>query len=253
MGARAILIATTMLYRDRFDETPYIEHPFPSGVETVMAADELTEFVGRSHNRSWHRPNAETATNRGYLREVIRRGKTLLMEHASATFYITGVSRGLARQLWEQRALAIVELSDRYVDYSEAEYVTPPALIHDDALTTDLADFFEDACDLYRDLKASLRAKGFGEREAHDAARTVLPSATETALVATGDMRAWRVAIEECNALSADAESRSLALKLLMQLKEIAPNTFQDIPFKSSPTADELSHALQSSAVLRVA
>jgi thymidylate synthase (FAD) len=53
----------------------------------------LAEFAGRACYQAWHKPNPSTATNAGYLRHILEVGHLSVIEHATATFYITGVSR----------------------------------------------------------------------------------------------------------------------------------------------------------------
>ena len=60
------------------------------------------------------------------------------------------------------------------------------------------------------------------------AARSVLPNATETKLMMTGNVRAWRWFIEQRSEAVADAEIRRLALLILDVLKEEAPLLFSD-------------------------
>lgn len=230
MAARALLIATTVLYRERLTETPYSQHPFPSDVETVMAADELAEFAARSRNLSWDRPNPGTSTNRAYLKALLDGNHFREMDHASATFYVTGVSHAQTQSLMSEHALSCSPLSPRYVDYSAADHVAPDAIAADEELSDVLEDFFEDACDVYEDVLAALKSKGYSDREAEDAALSVLPGAAESSLVVTGTMHAWRDVIAKRAALSADTETRTLAWRFLRQLRDVAPNTFQDMP-----------------------
>ena len=53
----------------------------------------LVEFAGRACYQSWSKPNARTATNAGYIKHIIDVGHFSVLEHASVSFYITGISR----------------------------------------------------------------------------------------------------------------------------------------------------------------
>ena len=53
----------------------------------------LAEFAGRACYQSWHKPNPATATNAGYLAHILDVGHLSVLEHGTATFYLTGVSR----------------------------------------------------------------------------------------------------------------------------------------------------------------
>jgi len=193
------------------------------------SADELAEFAGRACYQSWERPNPATATNAGYLENIIRQHHFSVLEHASATFYISDVSRSLTHELIRHRHLSFSQLSQRYVDAEHMSFVVPPAM--DDAEDfAELADVFADAVETYRDIVEYLETeRGLGRKQAREAARAVLPNMTSTSLVVTGNMRAWREVVEKRNSAAADAEIRQLAAELLAHLKVIAPHTFQDM------------------------
>lgn len=271
MSAQAVLLATTILYRERFAETPYTEHPFPSDVETVMAADELTEFAARSVNESWDRPNPNTATNRAYMRALIVREYYSAMEHASATFWITGISASLARDLTSHSGLSYSQLSQGQTDNTTADFVLPPAYRHSEDAHNAVDDAFDFSLEVYESLMERGLANGLSVKEAREAARCVLPNCTETTLVVTGNLRTWRDVIDKRNSERADAEIRELSQELLRQLKDVAPNAFQDMTIRgprsmgvsvlaseedweaANPTLSDASGPLQLSATLRVA
>lgn len=241
--AKALLIASTVLRRWQLEQTPYLPHPLSSGIAddeiAVLSADELAEFAGRACYESWDRPNMDTATNRAYLANIIRQAHFSVLEHASATFYITGVSRSLTHELIRHRHLSFSQLSQRFVDPYTDDPVVPPAVRPEDDLVCDLENLMVDAVDLYETIYSRLSEQGYSRKEAREAARAVLPNCTETAIVVTGNMRAWRDVIAKRSAPGADAEIRELASDLLRQLREIAPNTFQDMqPLR---LVDELS------------
>ncbi|MEP6981462.1 MAG: FAD-dependent thymidylate synthase, partial [Nakamurella sp.] len=96
----------------------------------------LAEFAGRACYQSWSKSVPATATNAGYLRHILQVGHLSVLEHASATFYITGVSRALAHELIRHRHLSVSELSQRHEP--PAEVVVPTAIDRD----PDLRDLF---------------------------------------------------------------------------------------------------------------
>jgi thymidylate synthase (FAD) len=193
-------------------------------------ADNLAEFGGRLCYQSWERPNPDTATNAGYLDNIIKQQHFSVLEHASATFYLDGISRSLTHELVRHRHLSFSQVSQRYVDSSKVRFIPPPAIINEGGETLAL---FDDALaaqrDHYAQLVKMLESAGLGRKEARQAARAVLPNATETKILVTGNMRAWRDVIAKRNTPFADNEIHALAAELLRQLKELAPNTFQDM------------------------
>src|ERR1041384_5915046 len=195
--------------------------------DDVRDADTRGEFAGRACYQSWDRPNPKTATNESYLRHIIDVGHESVLAHASVTFYVTGVSRALTHELVRHRFLAVSQLSQRYVDNTDADPVLPPAL---DSVTQLVARFaWQQAQKAYQDLTRLLRAEGLSHKQVREAARAVLPNMTETRLVVSGNLRAWRDFIKQRNTDGADAEIRLLAQEILRQLKTVAPNSFQDL------------------------
>lgn len=191
--------------------------------------DMLVEFAGRSCYQSWERPNPATATNEGYIANIIAQGHFSVMEHASATFYVQGVSRALTHELVRHRHLSYSQLSQRFVNEDrEFTLVLPPAAYEDDdAFEMHLAAHHV-ASEFYNDLVEHYTAKGLPRKQAREAARAVLPNQQETKIVVTGNLRAWRDVIARRIDPAADAEIQEFARRVLGHLKVIAPNSFQD-------------------------
>lgn len=218
-----------------FVKTPNVPW-LPAG--TDMDVDALAEFAGRACYQSWNRPNPATATNDGYLQHILDVGHLSVLEHGSATFYVTGVSRALTHELVRHRHLSFSQLSQRFVpaSYATTRFVPPP-VVEDDA---DMFEVFDEAIDdvmaAYKKLLALLEER-FSyvssstrrRKLVREAARSLLPNATETRIVVTGNMRAWRHFVELRGTIHADVEIRQLAVELLRQLKNVAPSSFQDL------------------------
>lgn len=213
------LIAHTHFNKDAFQyATGFASSAFTD-------ADGLAESAGRLCYKSWSRPNPKTADNKGYLRNIIEHQHFSVLEHASATFLIKGVSRSLLAELTRHRHLSFSVESQRYVDQTGRDPVIPPAARGTDAERI-IADAYADAVDVYEQL-----VKLFGNlkhKQAREAARAVLPNCQPVDLIVTGNMRAWREVLTKRYHIAADAEIQELASELLMHLKLLAPNTFQD-------------------------
>jgi len=195
----------------------------------------LVEFAGRACYESWDKPNPRTATNAGYLRHILEVGHLSLLEHASVTFYITGISRSCTHELIRHRHFSYSQLSQRFVPEHDSNVVAPPA-IKDDAALEELFIKATDASRAaYVELLDALEAK-FADvpnailrrKQARQAARSVLPNATETRIVVTGNYRAWRHFVGMRATEHADVEIRQLAVECLRQLMAIAPTVFGD-------------------------
>jgi thymidylate synthase (FAD) len=203
----------------------------------------LLEFAGRACYQSWSKPNPKTATNAGYLQHIIDVGHFSVLEHASVSFYITGISRSCTHELIRHRHFSYSQLSQRYVPKNESQVVVPPGMEDDDELRRILLEAADASRATYAELLSRLEAKFADQpnailrrKQARQAARAVLPNATETRIVVTGNYRAWRHFIAMRASEHADVEIRRLAIACLRQLVEAAPAVFGD--FQVSALAD---------------
>lgn len=188
----------------------------------ASTAEDLIEFAGRNCYQSFDNPSGKT--NKEYIENILKQGHGSVLEHASATFFIEGVSRSLTHELIRHRHLSFSELSQRFVKMDDAETVVPPALR--DAGVELLA--IEGVRTQYTALREFLLQRGKTRKEACEAARSVLPNCTETKIVVTGNFRAYRHLIE-CRATEfADAEIRELAFEICRQLQQRFPAVFGD-------------------------
>jgi thymidylate synthase (FAD) len=218
------------------------EFAAPSDVPWSTDADggpALVEFAGRACYQSWSKPNPRTATNASYVRHIIDVGHFSVLEHASVSFYITGISRSCTHELIRHRHFSYSQLSQRYVPEDDSEVVVPPGMEDD----PELVEIFTAAADAsraaYTELLSRLEAKYSADesgdrptplrrKQARQAARAVLPNATETRIVVTGNYRAWRHFIAMRASEHADIEIRRLAVECLRQLIDVAPQAFSD-------------------------
>jgi thymidylate synthase (FAD) len=202
--------------------------------EAMHDADHIAEFAGRACYKSWSKPNPATAENGSYLANIIRQGHFSVLEHASVSFYVEGVSRALLLELERHRFLSFSVESQRYVDTAKnhPEPVIPPAMRGNDRMTRDFTAEYEYALGLYLHYVDQLEAEGFPRKQAREAARGVLPNATPVDFLVTGNLRAWRDVLGKRHHVAADAEIREFAGLVLGHLQGLAPNAVQDVPEK---------------------
>lgn len=234
---KAKLVAATQIDVDALREIGYEADEFEKDDNEEFGdfdADELAEFAGRNCYRSFDRPNPATAENEDYLKHILEVGHESVLEHGSATFYIEA-SRSVLTELERHRHLSFSVVSQRYVDVTELGVHTPPVV---DTLRPEAASAVRHILGTsesqsrfkYEAIYEILTAEGLPRKQAREAARAVLPSMTNSPMVVTGNHRTWRYVIKARWHEAADAEIRELAGELLKQLREIAPNTYQDIP-----------------------
>jgi len=196
--------------------------------------ERLAEFAGRLCYMSQKNPaNRET---RDYLENIKKQGHGSVLEHASYSLLLEGVSRSLTHELVRHRAgFAYSQLSQRYVDESEANFVVPPAMIGEEALEKTWRTQIEEAQRSYVRLVEQLMER-YGwvadkihrRKMAREAARGVLPNSTETKIVVTANARAWRTMLELRSSEGAELEIRRCAVLILRLLQRETPGFFSD-------------------------
>jgi thymidylate synthase (FAD) len=162
------------------------------------------------------------------------------------TFYITGISRSLTHELIRHRHFSYSQLSQRYVPERTAAMVEPDVIAEDPELHAKFIAAADAAVEAYTELLTGLEKKFADEpsatlrrKQARQAARAVLPNATETRIVVSGNYRAWRHFIAMRATEAADVEIRALAVECLRQLQKAATNVFDDFTISTLPDGTE--------------
>jgi thymidylate synthase (FAD) len=196
--------------------------------------ERLSEFAGRLCYMS--QKNPANRPTREYLENIKKQGHGSVLEHANYSLLLEGVSRSLTHELVRHRAgFAYSQLSQRYVDESEAHFVMPPAIIGNENLEAAWRSQMEAAQKSYVALVESLMEryawvgdKVHRRKMAREAARGVLPNSTETKIVVTGNARAWRTMLELRSSEGAELEIRRCAVQIIRILQGEAPGFFSD-------------------------
>jgi thymidylate synthase (FAD) len=221
----------TLLSRPEFTEPAHLP---VSWLGEGTGGERLAEFAGRLCYMSQGNP-AKRPT-REYLENIKKQGHGSVLEHANYSILVEGVSRSLTHELVRHRAgFAYSQLSQRYVDESNACFVVPPAVIGDDKLESAWRTQVESAQQTYISLVEQLMER-YGwvadrvhrRKMAREAGRAVLPNATETKVVVTGNVRAWRTMLELRSSEGAELEIRRFAVATLRLLQREAPGFFSD-------------------------
>jgi thymidylate synthase (FAD) len=208
----------------------------------------LAEFAGRACYQSWGKPNPATATNAGYLKHILEVGHLSVLEHGTVTFYMTGISRSLTHELIRHRHFSYSQLSQRYVPEKDAAMVEPDVIAADPQLHAKFVAATEASVQAYTELLQGLEERfadvenaTLRRKQARQAARAVLPNATETRIVVTGNYRAWRHFIAMRATEHADVEIRALAVECLRHLQKIAGNVFADFTISTLADGSEIA------------
>lgn len=229
------------------------DHGVTWQTDTEVASEVLTETAGRVCYMSFAKPRP--GGNSAYLGHIKEVGHGSVLEHATWNLLITGVSRSLTHELVRHRSgWAYSQLSQRYVDESVAEYVEPGIIANDPELHAIWQRAVEQVHAAYKELSQKLNAKladpvtasaamlpadadrTTRRKTARQAARSVLPNATETKIFVTANARALRHFLEQRGSRHADTEIRILANVLHDLLVQESPNLFGD--YEKTPLPD---------------
>ena len=155
------------------------------------------------------------------LKRIIKSGHLSVLEHASFSFGVEGVSRALLAQLTRHRIASFSVQSQRYVKFKNGvDFVIPPSIAKNEELLKKYNEFLKLSEKYYKDfLEAGILAED---------ARYVLPNASSTKIVITMNARELRhfFALRCCN--RAQWEIRDMACRMLRLAREVAPVLFND-------------------------
>ena len=208
--------------------------------DTEVGAERLAEIAGRVCYMSYGKGRK---TNAEFLGHIIDVGHGSVLEHGVWSFVVTGVSRSFTHELIRHRHFSYSQLSQRYVDESDSDYVEPDVIAADPELHKVWSEAVNAAHSAYVQLVSGLERRFTDEPDktlrrkmARQAARSVLPNATETKIFFTGNARALRHFIELRGSEHAEVEIRKVAVLVLKLMQQEAPNVFAD--YTLEPLAD---------------
>jgi thymidylate synthase (FAD) len=209
--------------------------------DTEEAGEKLVEVAGRLCYMSFARPRP--GGNKTYIGHLLEVGHGSVLEHSVFNLILCGVSRSFTHELVRHRAgFSYSQLSQRFVDESECAFVEPDPIADDPELHQVWLEAITACQRAYQTLADGLTAKfahledkTLRRKQAREAARSVLPNATETRIFVTANARALRHFIEMRADPHADAEIRKVALAVLRLLQADSPNLFGDYTITDLP------------------
>jgi len=181
--------------------------------------EELLEHAGRVCYRSKSRGRPGE-----FIRQRIREGHESIIEHASLTFEISGISRACSHQLVRHRLASYSQESQRYVDLSDPDFVVPPRVADD----PEALKVWEETTGRMKEAYRRLRKRGIRREDA----RFLLPNATATRIVVTMNFRELRHFFRVRCDRAAQWEIRELAWEMLRLAYQVAPSVFEDLYLK---------------------
>lgn len=258
---RCTLLSTPTLYREGLDSFLDAHGTrLPQETDAAEHGDALPEIAGRICYMSF----GDKAGRKGpdYLKHILGVGHGSVLEHVNIGVILEGISRSLSHELVRHRAgCAYSQLSQRYVDTEDMGLVIHPACVGnfmleslaEQSFQTCLKDYelvVDKLMDEYKGQMGSIAidqghskssVSSMAEKEllsitrtarrkmAREAAREWLPNMTETKIVTTMNVRAWRHFFNMRGASVADRQIRRCAVLVFKTIQPVAPWCFQDI------------------------
>jgi thymidylate synthase (FAD) len=168
----------------------------------------------------------EAKDQAAFVEKLAAIGHLSPIEHVSFSFGIEGISRACSHQLVRHRVASYSQQSQRYVREEQFDYVIPPSIRQDLALTREFEKFMAEAQENYTKVLKRLEELGYKGEAGQQDARYLLPNAAETKIVVTMNAREllhfFRVRC--CN--RAQWEIREMAERMLAHVKRVAPTIF---------------------------
>jgi thymidylate synthase (FAD) len=173
--------------------------------------------------------------NQDTAKQIIKRvtgyGHGSVIEHASFTFSVEGVSRAMTHQLVRHRIASYTQQSQRYVRYDMLRnYVIPPSIAENAGARKE----FDEALKRISETYQNLLQLGIPKEDA----RFVLPNAAKTNIMVTMNARELRHFFNVRCCARAQWEMREAATEMLRQVKEATPALFEN----AGPTCVELGY-----------
>ena len=202
---------------------------FTADPELLCGAAALTSTKSGSPSEIFEKMDLEKA--RQIIKRVTGYGHASVIEHASFTFSIEGVSRAMTHQLVRHRIASYTQQSQRYVTYDTLEkYVTPPSIEEN----SEAKRIFNSALKKISETYHKLLEMGIPKEDA----RFILPNAAKTNIIVTMNARELRHFFNLRCCRRSQWEIRQVAIEMLKQAKNAAPSLFEN----AGPSCVELGY-----------
>lgn len=181
-------------------------------IEIISATESPIDVISLAAGNCYGKDNVSAKR----VNTCVKAGHTSVLEHASVTFRVDGISRACSHQLVRHRMASFCQESQRYCKYDfdgDDWYVVPEAFSGEGVGAYAFSETMREAANNYR------TALDFGIKP--EDARYLLPEATKTSIVVTMNARELFHFLELRLSLSAQWEIRNMAGELLGAVAEI--------------------------------
>ncbi len=190
--------------------TPNPEKTVYMAARLCYSADAIKELEGKAGGASLEK----------FLGRILRMGHLSVLEHASFTFGIEGVSRALTHQLVRHRLASYSQQSQRYVTAVAPDYVTPATI---EGVPENKKRYDRTVKQVYKLYKELIDAGVPAED-----ARYILPNAACSKIIVTMNARELIHFFRLRCCERAQWEIRDMAARMLTLTKETSPFIFKD-------------------------
>jgi flavin-dependent thymidylate synthase len=184
-----------------------------------------------------------------YFERLTSAGHGSVLEHASFSFLLYGISRSVTHELVRHRAgVGISQVSQRYVSGAVLRFVERPEYGEDEELHRLFVERADRAAAEYEAMAQRLLGRQEGgsarlsadyktdaRKKVQQTARSLLPNETEAPMVFTGNVRALRHIVEMRADAHAESEIRDLAVRVFLCLHTADPILFGDYEIGKLP------------------
>lgn len=210
---------------------------------------QLCKTAGQLCYTSFGEKRTKNVDASGYFENILSSGHGSVIEHASFSFLLYGISRSVTHELVRHRAgTGFSQVSQRYVSGAVLRFVERPEYREDAGLHELFVGRIDRSQTEYEAMADMLleRQEGgaatLGAEHKRDArkrvqqtARSLLPNETEAPMVFTANIRALRHILEMRASEHAESEIRRLAIKLFACAAVAEPILFSDYEVERLP------------------
>lgn len=222
-----------------YDLDPSFESYADEETELLADGTALAKMAGQTCYLSFGPNRTKNSEAEKYFKNILASGHGSVLEHASYSFLIYGVSRSFTHELVRHRAgCAFSQVSQRYVDkprfVERREYQMDERLhlmfaAHIDRCMTEYDARAARLLELQEsDTAAAAMSKTERRKQVNQSARECLPNETEAPIVFSANVRALRHVIGMRASKHADTQIREVFYRIFLIMALLEPDLFQD-------------------------
>jgi thymidylate synthase (FAD) len=218
---------------------------FPGYLDDPVELPDSSQLIKTSGQLCYASFGPRRTTNENaaaYFERLTSAGHGSVLEHASFSFLLYGISRSVTHELVRHRAgVGVSQVSQRYVSGAVLRFVERPEYQEDEELHRLFEERADRAAAEYEEMAKRLLERQEGgaamlsadyrtdaRKKVQQTARSLLPNEAEAPMVFTANVRALRHITEMRADAHAESEIRNLALRIFLCARVADPILFGD-------------------------